>query len=108
PRRRRPRRDDDEAPLPRGAELQGGAGGDPAGPRHGLLLAVRGRARERGRRTPDRQRDAGSGSGVSAVSYGERIRRVPPPGLPATARGYFYATVVAAVVAAAATSAASY
>jgi len=45
---------------------------------------------------------------VSAVSYGERIRRVPPPGLPVTARGYFYATVVAAFVAAAATSTASY
>jgi diguanylate cyclase (GGDEF)-like protein len=39
---------------------------------------------------------------VSAVSYGERLRRVPAAGLPASARSYFWATVVAAVVAAAA------
>ena len=45
---------------------------------------------------------------MSAVSYGERIRRVPAAGLPATARSFFYATVAAAVVAAAATSTASY
>jgi diguanylate cyclase (GGDEF)-like protein len=45
---------------------------------------------------------------VSAVSYGERIRRVPVAGLPATARTFFWATVCAAVVAAAATSTVSY
>jgi diguanylate cyclase (GGDEF)-like protein len=45
---------------------------------------------------------------VSAVSYGERIRRVPAAGLPATARTFFWATVCAAVVAAAATSTFSY
>ena len=45
---------------------------------------------------------------MSAVSYGERIRRVPAAGLPATARTFFYATVVAAVAAAAATSTVSY
>jgi diguanylate cyclase (GGDEF)-like protein len=45
---------------------------------------------------------------VSAVSYGERIRRVPVAGLPATARTFFWATICAAVVAAAATSTVSY
>ena len=45
---------------------------------------------------------------MSAVSYGERLRRVPAPGLPATARTFFYATVAAAFVAAAATSAVPY
>jgi diguanylate cyclase (GGDEF)-like protein len=45
---------------------------------------------------------------VSAVSYGERIRRVPTAGLPVTARPFFWATVAAAVVAAAATSTVSY
>jgi diguanylate cyclase (GGDEF)-like protein len=45
---------------------------------------------------------------VSAVSYGERIRRMPAGGLPATARTFFYATIFAAVVAAAATATASY
>jgi diguanylate cyclase (GGDEF)-like protein len=45
---------------------------------------------------------------VSAVSYGERIRRVPSAGLPATARTFFWVTVCAAVVAAAATSTFSY
>jgi diguanylate cyclase (GGDEF)-like protein len=45
---------------------------------------------------------------VSAVSYGERLRRVPAPGLPATARNFFYATVVAAFVAAGATSTVPY
>jgi diguanylate cyclase (GGDEF)-like protein len=41
---------------------------------------------------------------VSAISYGERIRRMPTAGLPATALTFFYATVGAAVVAALATS----
>jgi diguanylate cyclase (GGDEF)-like protein len=45
---------------------------------------------------------------VSAVSYGERIRRVPSAGLPATARTFFWVTIGAAVVAAAATSTVSY
>ncbi len=45
---------------------------------------------------------------MSAVSYGERIRRVPSAGLPATARTFFWATVCAAIVAAAATSTVSY
>ncbi len=45
---------------------------------------------------------------MSAVSYGERIRRLPTGTLPATARTFFYATVAAAVVAAAATSTVSY
>jgi diguanylate cyclase (GGDEF)-like protein len=45
---------------------------------------------------------------MSAVSYGERIRRVPTAGLAATARPFFWATVVAAVAAAAATSTVSY
>ncbi|HEY7420431.1 MAG TPA: GGDEF domain-containing protein [Gaiellaceae bacterium] len=45
---------------------------------------------------------------MSAVSYGERIRRVPSAGLPATARNFFYSVVCAAVVAAAATSTVSY
>jgi diguanylate cyclase (GGDEF)-like protein len=45
---------------------------------------------------------------VSAVSYGERLRRVPAAGLPASARNFFYATVVAAFVAAAATSTVPY
>ncbi len=45
---------------------------------------------------------------MSAVSYGERIRRLPTTGLPATARTFFYATIAAAVVAAAATSTVSY
>jgi diguanylate cyclase (GGDEF)-like protein len=45
---------------------------------------------------------------VSAVAYGERVRRVPAAGLPATARNYFWGTVAAAVVAAAATSSVSY
>jgi diguanylate cyclase (GGDEF)-like protein len=45
---------------------------------------------------------------MSAVSYGERIRRVPAAGLPAMARTFFYATVAAAVVAAAVTSTVSY
>ena len=45
---------------------------------------------------------------MSAASYGERIRRVPATGLPATARTFFWATVCAAVVAAAATSTVSY
>ena len=43
---------------------------------------------------------------MSAVSYGERIRRVPSAGLPATALPFFYATVFAAIAAAAVTSAA--
>lgn len=43
---------------------------------------------------------------MSALSYGERIRRVPAAGLPATARTFFYATVFAAVTAAAVTTAA--
>jgi diguanylate cyclase (GGDEF)-like protein len=38
---------------------------------------------------------------VSAVSYGERIRRVPEAGLPETARGFLYFTIAAAAVAAA-------
>jgi diguanylate cyclase (GGDEF)-like protein len=45
---------------------------------------------------------------VSAVSYGERIRRVPAARLPVAARTFFWATVCAAVVAAAATSTVSY
>jgi diguanylate cyclase (GGDEF)-like protein len=46
---------------------------------------------------------------VSAISYGERIRRMPSAGLPATARSFFYATMFAAIVAAAvATTAGSY
>ena len=45
---------------------------------------------------------------MSAVSYGERIRRVPSAGLPATARTFFWVTVGAAAVAAAATSTVSY
>jgi diguanylate cyclase (GGDEF)-like protein len=45
---------------------------------------------------------------VSAVSYGERLRRVPAPELPASARRFFYATVVAAIAAAAATSTVPY
>jgi diguanylate cyclase (GGDEF)-like protein len=45
---------------------------------------------------------------VSAVSYGERIRRVPSAGLPATARSFFWSTVAAAVVAALATSTVPY
>jgi diguanylate cyclase (GGDEF)-like protein len=45
---------------------------------------------------------------VSAVSYGERIRRLPAAGLPATARPFFWATIVGAVAAAAATSTVSY
>jgi diguanylate cyclase (GGDEF)-like protein len=45
---------------------------------------------------------------VSAVSYGERIRRLPAAGLPVTVRTFFWATVVAAFVAAAAASTASY
>jgi diguanylate cyclase (GGDEF)-like protein len=45
---------------------------------------------------------------VSAVSYGERIRRVPVAGLPETARTFFWSTVTVAVVAAAATSAVPY
>jgi diguanylate cyclase (GGDEF)-like protein len=45
---------------------------------------------------------------MSAVTYGERVRRVPAAGLPATARSYFWGTVAAAVVAAAATSTVSY
>jgi diguanylate cyclase (GGDEF)-like protein len=45
---------------------------------------------------------------VSAVSYGERIRRVPAARLPAAARTFFLATVCAAVVAVAATSTVSY
>ncbi len=40
---------------------------------------------------------------MSAVSYGERIRRLPAGTLPATARTFFYVTVAAAVVAAVAT-----
>jgi diguanylate cyclase (GGDEF)-like protein len=43
---------------------------------------------------------------VSAVSYGERIRRVPSAGLSATARSYLYVTIsVAAAAAAVATTA---
>jgi diguanylate cyclase (GGDEF)-like protein len=45
---------------------------------------------------------------VSAVSYGERMRRVPAARLPVAARTFFWATVCAAVVAAAATSTVSY
>jgi diguanylate cyclase (GGDEF)-like protein len=45
---------------------------------------------------------------VSAVSYGERIRRMPTAGLPATARTFFWATIAGAVVAAAATSTVRY
>ncbi|HEU5243372.1 MAG TPA: GGDEF domain-containing protein [Gaiellaceae bacterium] len=45
---------------------------------------------------------------MSAVSYGERLRRVPAPELPATARKFLYATVVAAFLAAAATSTVPY
>jgi diguanylate cyclase (GGDEF)-like protein len=45
---------------------------------------------------------------VSAVSYGERIRRVPAARLPVAARMFFWATVCAAVVAVAATSTVSY
>jgi diguanylate cyclase (GGDEF)-like protein len=45
---------------------------------------------------------------VSAVSYGERIRRVPAARLPVAARTFFWATVCAAVVAVAATSTVSY
>ena len=45
---------------------------------------------------------------MSAVSYGERIRRVPAAGLPETARAFFWATVTTAVVAAAATSTVPY
>ena len=45
---------------------------------------------------------------MSAVSYGERIRRTPTAGLPANARPFFYGTIAAAVVAAAATSTVSY
>ncbi|HME90982.1 MAG TPA: hypothetical protein VKE49_06130, partial [Myxococcaceae bacterium] len=41
---------------------------------------------------------------MSAISYGERIRRMPTAGLPAAARGFYYATVAAAVLAAVATS----
>jgi len=41
---------------------------------------------------------------VSTVSYGERLRRVPAAGLPASARNFFYFTVLAAFVAAAFTS----
>ena len=49
PRRRRARRDDDEASLPRRDELRGRDRGDPPRPRHGLLRAVRRRARAGGR-----------------------------------------------------------
>jgi diguanylate cyclase (GGDEF)-like protein len=45
---------------------------------------------------------------VSAASYGERVRRASAPRLPATARNFFSATVVAAFVAAAATSTVPY
>jgi diguanylate cyclase (GGDEF)-like protein len=45
---------------------------------------------------------------VSAVSYGERMRRVPAARLPVAARTFFWATVCAAVVAVAATSTVSY
>lgn len=45
---------------------------------------------------------------MSAISYGERIRRLPTAGLPATARTFFYFTITAATVAAAATSRVSY
>jgi diguanylate cyclase (GGDEF)-like protein len=45
---------------------------------------------------------------VSAVPYGERIRRVPSARLPATARTFFYVTVCAAVAAAAVTSTGPY
>jgi len=45
---------------------------------------------------------------VSAVPYGERLRRTPAAALPATARTFFWATVAAAFVAAAATSTGSY
>jgi len=38
---------------------------------------------------------------VSAVSYGEGIRRVPEAGLPAAARGFLYVTLASAAVAAA-------
>jgi len=41
---------------------------------------------------------------VSAVASGERVRRAPTPELPASARRFFYFTVVAAFVAAAVTS----
>lgn len=45
---------------------------------------------------------------MSAASYGERLWRIPAAGLPAPARGFFWATAAAAFVAAAATSAVSY
>jgi len=45
---------------------------------------------------------------VSAVSYGERIRRVPVADLPERARTYFWTILAAAVVAAAATSTVPY
>jgi diguanylate cyclase (GGDEF)-like protein len=45
---------------------------------------------------------------VNAVSYGERVRRVPVVALPETARTYFWTTVAAAVVAAGATSTVPY
>jgi diguanylate cyclase len=45
---------------------------------------------------------------LSAASYGERIRRVPSTGLPATARTFFYVTVCAAVAAAALSSTAPF
>ena len=45
---------------------------------------------------------------MSAVSYGARLRHVPVAGLPATARTFFWATVVAAFAAAVATSTVSY
>lgn len=41
---------------------------------------------------------------MSALSYGERIRRMPTTGLPTAARTFFYGTIAVAVVAAAATS----
>lgn len=40
---------------------------------------------------------------MSAVSYGERLRRVPTPGLPQGARNFLYVTIGSACVAAAAT-----
>jgi diguanylate cyclase (GGDEF)-like protein len=44
---------------------------------------------------------------VSAVSYGERFRRLPATGLPVAGRSFFYLTVVAATATAAVTSIAS-
>src|SRR5205814_4521760 len=93
---RLPRRDDDEAPLSRGAQLRGGAGGDPPRPRHGLLRSVRRCVRARSRQAADRPADAGARArGLSAVSYGERIRRVPAAELAATARAVLSPTVCA-------------